>query len=124
MKKEIAIAAIALGVILGVSIAIGVQPATGEIANSADPNLVLEVARRAEQPKPASSIYPSVRLCESKPGFSGPFPDVGYCIDGFIFAAIGSKPEQLTWLRPARYSKNAVGSSCSFTVRANCEVVK
>lgn len=50
------------------------------------------------------------------------FPEVGFCINGNIYAVYSANDGFLTEVTPGAYSSNAVGSACNFTLLANCQV--
>lgn len=80
---------------------------------------------------PAGSVGPSgaagtdvrpMQFCPGQPEYPTAFPEIGFCINGNIYAAYSANGGFLTLTPPGRYSSNAVGSRCSFTVHANCVV--
>lgn len=69
-----------------------------------------------------------VQFCpDVVPEYTSAFPEVGICVgpegNRNLYAVYSQNNGFLTLLPAGRYSSYAVGSHCSFTVRANCEVV-
>lgn len=64
-----------------------------------------------------------VQLCPGTPSYPSSFPETAICASGHLYAVFSVNGGYLTLLPEGRYSSNAVGSRCSFTVRANCVVV-
>lgn len=81
-----------------------------------------EVLRLPAAGKPAKAVR-RVSFC---PKYCGPklaFPASGICVRGRVFAQIGRTDDGLySLLKPGRYSANADGSPCSFTIKDKCKV--
>lgn len=69
------------------------------------------------------SITAIVRFCPGQSTYPSAFPEIGFCIGGNIYAAYSANGGFLTLFPAGRYSSNAIGSQCSFTIQANCQVV-
>ena len=65
-----------------------------------------------------------VQFCAETPSYPSTFPEVGLCIDGNLYAVYSIPGSFLALITPGRYQSNGIGSSCSFTVLPNCEVVR
>jgi hypothetical protein len=65
-----------------------------------------------------------VQFCSGTPSYPSTFPEVGFCIEGSIYAVYSANDGFLTYLPPGAYSSNAVGSSCNFTVSAECAITQ
>jgi len=64
-----------------------------------------------------------VQFCPGvTPTYPTTFPEVGLCIDNQLYAVYSANNGFLVLVTPGRYSSNAIGSSCSFTVLPNCVV--
>jgi len=74
--------------------------------------------------KPGMDITPVtvVQFCPGKPTYPSTFPEDGICLNGNIYAVYSANDGFLTLLPPGAYLSNAVGSSCDFTVKPNCQV--
>lgn len=64
----------------------------------------------------------TIQFCPGTPSYPSRFPEVGVCIDGNLYAVYSTNGGFLALLTPGRYSSNAVGSRCSFTVFSGCSV--
>ena len=63
-----------------------------------------------------------VQFCSGTPSYPSVFPEVGFCINGEIYAVYSANDGFLAEIEPGRYESNAIGSSCSFTVLPDCVV--
>lgn len=87
-----------------------------------DPEIESVIVYSQEAVRQPSGIITVVRLCRNASGRLA-FPSTGICLRGrTLYAEIGNTEGRYTLLKPGRYSANAVGSPCSFTVGENCEV--
>lgn len=93
-----------------------------------DPNLAGPVGPSGPQgvpgeigPEGAAGLT-TIQFCPGTPTYPSVFPEVGVCISGNLYAVYSALGGFLTLLPPGRYSSNAIGSRCSFTVFSNCEV--
>ena len=68
------------------------------------------------------TLVRSVKFCTDEPSYPTTFPEVGFCIDNQLYAVYSANGGFLTRLEPGTWASNAVGSSCIFTVGANCQV--
>ena len=68
------------------------------------------------------TIVRTVQFCPGTPSYPSTFPEVGICLDNNLYAVHSTNGGFLTLITPGRYSSNAVGSRCSFTVFSNCTV--
>lgn len=65
-----------------------------------------------------------VQFCPNvTPTYPTTFPEVAFCIQGNLYAVYSANDGFLTLIPPGVYSSNAVGSSCTFTVLNNCQIV-
>jgi hypothetical protein len=71
----------------------------------------------------ASPVVP-VALCSDTPTYPSVFVEYAFCIDHNLYAVYSDRGGFATLLTPGAYRSNAIGSSCNFTVNANCEVVR
>ena len=74
------------------------------------------------QGNPGGLNVTTVQFCPGTPAYPSTFPEVGFCIQGNIYAVYSANDGFLTEVIPGAYTSNAIGSSCNFTVLANCEV--
>lgn len=63
-----------------------------------------------------------VQLCPGTPSYPATFPEVAVCISNQLYAVYSTNGGFLALLTPGLYSSSAVGSSCTFTVSADCQV--
>lgn len=64
-----------------------------------------------------------VRFCPGTTVYPTKFVEVGFCVDNKIYGTYSTHGGFSTELPPGTYNSNAVGSSCNFEIKANCEVV-
>lgn len=67
---------------------------------------------------PGTVVAP-VQFCPGTSSYPSTFPEVGFLINGTIYAVYSSLDGFLTALPPGYYASNAVGSSCNFTVNVD-----
>jgi len=63
-----------------------------------------------------------VQFCPGSTNYASEFNEVGYCINGQIYAVYSANDGFLSLIPPGTYSSNGINSSCSFVVGPNCEV--
>lgn len=63
-----------------------------------------------------------VALCPGSTVYPSTFVEVAFCIDGRLYGTYSANGGFSTELVPGAYLSNAIGSSCNFSVLANCEV--
>jgi hypothetical protein len=69
------------------------------------------------------ATFTSIQFCPGvTPTYPTTFPEVGFCINGNLYAVYSANNGFLTVISPGYYDSNAIGSSCSFTVVAGCGV--
>lgn len=68
------------------------------------------------------TLVTSVQFCPGTPSYPSTFPEVGFCISNVLYAVYSANDGFLTVVEPGTWSSNAIGSSCTFTVSANCKV--
>lgn len=95
--------------------------------NMDDPNLQGPVgdtgpAGPQGQTGASGSTVREVQLCPGTPTYPSVFPEVALCINNTLYAVYSANNGFLVRLTPGRYSSNAIGSRCSFTVFDNCVV--
>lgn len=61
----------------------------------------------------------AVQFCPGTPSYPSTFPEVGFVINGSIYAVYSANDGFLTLLLPGYYASNAIGSSCNFTINAD-----
>lgn len=80
------------------------------------------VGRQGDAGVPGTAIT-VIQFCPGVvPTYPTTFPEVGFCIEGQIYAVYSKNDGFLTLIPPGNYNSNAVGSSCNFTVDLNCVV--
>ena len=89
-----------------------------------NPDVESLIVRSQEAVRQPSSAVTVVRFCKY-PGYKSAFPTTGICLrKKVLYAQIGNDKGLYTLIKPGRYSANATGSPCSFTVGKNCEISK
>jgi hypothetical protein len=63
-----------------------------------------------------------VQFCQGTPSYPSTFPEGGFCINGNIYAVYSTNDGFLTLVPPGTYSSDGVGSSCDFTILADCQI--
>src|ERR1700677_3652665 len=61
-----------------------------------------------------SAIIEPVQFCPGTPSYPSTFPEVGWCLNGELYAVYSSNDGFLTLIPPGNYQSNAIGSSCNF----------
>lgn len=68
--------------------------------------------------------YYFVQLCPGvQSTYPSAFPELAICTGGSLYGVYSANNGFLTLFPPGRYSSNAIGSACSFTIKPNCEVI-
>lgn len=74
-------------------------------------------------PGTLGSIVIAIQFCPGvTPTYPSAFPEVGFCIDGTLYAVYSANDGFLAEITPGTYSSDGINASCTFTVGANCEV--
>jgi hypothetical protein len=61
-----------------------------------------------------------VQFCAGvTPSYPSTFPEIGFLINGSVYAVYSANDGFLTYLPPGVYTSNAVGSACNFTLNAD-----
>lgn len=63
-----------------------------------------------------------VQLCRGTTAYPSTFIEVGFCIQNRLYATYSANGGFSTEIVPGTYSSNAIGSNCTFTVAADCQV--
>lgn len=63
-----------------------------------------------------------VQFCQGTTTYPADFQEGGLCISGNIYGVYSANNGFLTLLPPGAYNSNAIGSSCNFTIQANCVI--
>lgn len=71
------------------------------------------------------TIITPIQFC---PGVTTTYPntfsEVGWCVDGDLYAVYSIPNAFMTLIPPGSYTSNGINSSCNFTVGTNCMVVQ
>jgi hypothetical protein len=70
------------------------------------------------------TIGTPVQFCPGTTSYSGEFNEVGFCINGTIYAVYSANDGFLSEVPPGTYSSDGINASCTFTVGPNCEVTQ
>lgn len=65
------------------------------------------------------TLITPVQFCPETPVYPSVFPEVGFVMHGKIYAVYSTNDGFLTLLMPGRYTSNAVGSRCDFTINSD-----
>jgi hypothetical protein len=68
---------------------------------------------------PGTVVAP-VQFCPGTTTYPSTFSEIGFCINGNIYAVYSANDGFLTEVVPGYYSSDGINSSCNFTVGANC----
>jgi hypothetical protein len=63
-----------------------------------------------------------VQFCPGNTIYPNEFNELGFCIQGSLYAVYSLNNGFLSLIPPGRYDSDAVGSSCDFTVGTNCTI--
>jgi Collagen triple helix repeat (20 copies) len=62
-----------------------------------------------------------VQFCPNDtPTYPSTFPEYGICLSGQLYGVYSANGGFLALLPPGQYISNAIGSTCTFTIQANC----
>jgi hypothetical protein len=70
----------------------------------------------------AGTVVTPIPFCPGVSAYPTSFIESGFCINGRLWAVYSANGGFLTEVLPGNWSSNAIGSSCNFTVKPNCEV--
>lgn len=73
---------------------------------------------------PSGTIGTPVQFCPGTTTYSGEFNEVGFCINGSIYAVYSANDGFLSEVPPGTYTSDGINASCTFTVGPNCEVTQ
>ena len=66
-----------------------------------------------------------ITFCQGvTPQYPGIFPEVGFCINGNIYAVYSANDGFLAEIEPGVYQSDAISSVCTFRVLPNCQVTQ
>lgn len=65
--------------------------------------------------------FASVQFCTQVTNYPSTFPEVGFCINGSLYAVYSANGGYLFQVANGAYSSNAIGSACNFSV-SGCSV--
>lgn len=103
----------------------GVAPNGGALVTCPDgtQSLVLNGTNGTNgAPGTPGTLVTPVQFCPGTTHYPTTFPEVGFCINNELYAVYSANDGFLTKVAPGVWSSNAIGSSCTFTVSANCVV--
>jgi hypothetical protein len=66
----------------------------------------------------------AVQFCAGATNYPNEFNEVGFCIDGSIYAVYSANDGFLTEVVPGEYSSQGIGSSCNFSVEPGCVIFR
>lgn len=70
-----------------------------------------------------TSISP-IQFCLGTTTYPNEFNEMGFCVEGNIYAIYSVNGGFMTLIPPGSYSSNAINSSCNFSVENNCVIVQ
>lgn len=65
------------------------------------------------------TVVSVVNFCPGETVYPTTFPEVGFIINGHLYAVYSANNGFLTMLQPGQYVSNAINSTCNFTVGAD-----
>jgi hypothetical protein len=76
------------------------------------------------QGAPGTDLTPInvVQFCPGTTNYANEFNEVGYCIAGNLYAVYSANDGFMSEIPPGNYTSDGIGSSCNFTVLANCGI--
>jgi hypothetical protein len=70
------------------------------------------------------TLISPIQFCIGTTTYPTTFLEVGFCINNTLYAVYSENSGFLTEVPPGTYASNAVGSSCTFVVGANCTITQ
>ena len=67
-------------------------------------------------------VVTTIKLCPSTPIYPNVFVEYAICLQGNLYGVYSANGGFLALLPPGNYQSNGIGSSCNFSVAANCVV--
>ena len=71
----------------------------------------------------SGSVVQAVQFCPNQTSYPGTFSEVGFCIQGVLYAVYSLNNGFMSQIPSGQYSSNGVNSSCNFTV-VGCTVTQ
>lgn len=68
------------------------------------------------------TIITIVQFCPGNTTYPSEFNEIGFCIDGNVYATYSTNGGFSAMIPPGIYSSDGVNASCTFTVSANCVI--
>lgn len=96
----------------------GATGAQGPAGQNGAPGAVGPTGPQGAPGQDASGVT-VVQLCPGNSNY-GTFVEVGFCIDGKLYATYSTNGGFSTLIAPGTYSSNGINSSCTFTVVSGC----
>ena len=78
----------------------------------------------AGQPGAPGTQISIVQFCSGTTTYPLTFAEVGFCIDGNLYATYSANDGFSSLIPPGQYSSNGINSSCTFTVGAQCRITQ
>lgn len=63
-----------------------------------------------------------IKFCTESASYPARFPEYGLCLNDSLYAVYSANGGFLALLPEGNYSSNAIGSACSFKVKAHCQI--
>lgn len=70
------------------------------------------------------TVIKAVQFCAGTPTYPSTFPEIGFQIDGVLYAVYSIPNAFLAVIPPGTYSSNGINSSCSFTVNNDGSITR
>ena len=70
------------------------------------------------------TVVTPVQFCPNQTSYPSTFSEVGFCINGSLWAVYSANGGFLTEVVPGNYSSDGINSSCTFVVGPNCSVTE
>jgi hypothetical protein len=68
------------------------------------------------------TVVTPIQFCPGTSSYPSTFIEVGFCINDSIWAVYSANGGFLTEILPGKWSSNAIGSRCDFTVLPHCRI--
>jgi len=78
----------------------------------------------AGQPGAPGTQISIVQFCSGTTTYPITFSEVGFCIDGNLYATYSANDGFSSLIPPGQYQSNGINSSCTFTVGASCQITQ
>lgn len=96
----------------------GVSGPTGPKGDTGDPGPVGPIGSPGNNATPVTIV----QFCSGTPSYPSTFIEIGFCLNGQVYATYSANGGFSTLLPPGAYTSAGIGSSCNFTLLPNCQI--